>query len=119
MTELWLMRHGETDWNIVHRLQGWRDIGLNDAGREQAARLANRLADEGTTYTFHAAYSSDLDRTVKTLAPAAERLGLTVETTPALRERHYGSLEGLTVNELPRLADPAALSCMVGARDRR
>ncbi|MBJ7262905.1 MAG: histidine phosphatase family protein [Burkholderiaceae bacterium] len=108
MTELWLMRHGETDWNIVHRLQGWRDIGLNNTGLGQAARLADRLATEGKAHTFHAAYSSDMARTVNTLAPAAARLGLPVETTPTLRERHYGSLEGLTVDELSLRAAPAA-----------
>lgn len=100
MTEMWFMRHGETDWNVVRRLQGWRDIPLNDMGRTQAGYLGDRLASVAHEHPFAAAYTSDLVRTIDTLAPAAARLGMTPITEPGLRERHYGALEGLAVGEL-------------------
>ena len=52
------IRHGETDWNVAARIQGLTYIPLNALGRQQAARLAQALADE----TLHAVYTSDLQR---------------------------------------------------------
>jgi len=100
MTEMWFMRHGETDWNVVRRLQGWRDIPLNETGRTQAEYLGEHLAQAASTTPFDVAYTSDLARTVSTLAPAAARLGMTPISEPGLRERHYGVLEGFAVGEM-------------------
>ena len=90
-TRLTFVRHGETAWNVDHRLQGHLDIPLNDTGRAQAQLPAAALGDEA----FDALYSSDLGRALDTAAPLAERLALPVTPDPALRERHFGALQGL------------------------
>lgn len=96
MTQLILIRHGETDWNVVRRLQGHLDIGLNDIGRQQAAAVAAALAGE----QIHAVYSSDMQRTQATAAAIAAARGMPVRLDPALRERCYGDLQGLTHTEI-------------------
>ncbi len=106
-TSLWLIRHGETDWNAVGRVQGQLDIPLNDVGRRQAARLAQRLASEHRRVPFAALFSSDLQRASQTANAAAERLSLPVEQRVGLRERHYGVLSALTPQEMER-AHPEA-----------
>src|SRR5436190_6437311 len=95
MTTLLLVRHGETDWNASGRLQGHTDRPLNDVGRRQAAALAGQLAGRGVA----AISTSDLVRAKETAEIVGERLGLTVVVDPDLRERHWGSWEGLTPSE--------------------
>jgi len=108
MTEIWFIRHGETDWNLARRLQGWQDIPLNAAGVGQAGLLAGRLRAEGARAPFHAVYSSDLQRAHHTALPAAEALGLRVRPEPGLRERGFGVLEGLEMEHVDALAPQAA-----------
>lgn len=100
MTEIWLIRHGETDWNRAKRLQGWQDTPLNAHGMKQAQRLAERLEHDARSGPFDALYSSDLQRTLQTAEPAAARLALRVRPEPGLRERCYGVLEGVTMDRL-------------------
>jgi probable phosphoglycerate mutase len=107
-TEIWLMRHGETDWNKARRLQGWKDIPLNERGVMQARKLATRLHAHGSEVPFSAIYSSDLERARTTADPAAELLGMRVRLEPGLRERCYGVLEGLAMDELDIAAPLAA-----------
>jgi broad specificity phosphatase PhoE len=95
MTRLLFVRHGETDWNAEGRLQGHTDRPLNDYGRRQARELAERLAEDGVA----AIYSSDLRRAKETAEIVGGRLGLPVVTDPDLRERNWGSWEGLTPAE--------------------
>ena len=95
MTTLLLVRHGETDWNAEGRLQGHTDRPLNDFGRRQAKELADRLAGEGAD----AIYTSDLARAKETAEIVGERLGLTVVVDPDLREKDWGTWEGLTGDE--------------------
>lgn len=90
MTELWLVRHGQTDWNLEGRYQGHLDIPLNEAGLDQARRLAEKLAGE----TFAAVYCSDLQRARVTAETVAARLGLTVVPLPELREINQGDWQG-------------------------
>jgi broad specificity phosphatase PhoE len=92
VTELLLIRHGETDWNAEGRLQGHTDRPLNDHGRRQAQRLADELAGE----ELEAIYSSDLARARETAEIVGERLGLPVVLDPDLREKNWGTWEGLT-----------------------
>ncbi len=96
MTTLLLVRHGETDWNLQRRVQGHSDTPLNDTGRRQAETLADELAGE----RIDAVYSSDLLRAHETARIVARRRGLDVTATPDLRERHFGTWEGLTDAEI-------------------
>jgi broad specificity phosphatase PhoE len=95
VTTLLLVRHGETDWNAEGRLQGHTDRPLNDYGRRQAGALAEELAAD----SIDAAYSSDLARARETAEIVAARLGLAVSVDPGLREKNWGSWEGLTPDE--------------------
>ncbi|MFO1218486.1 MAG: histidine phosphatase family protein [Burkholderiaceae bacterium] len=91
MTELIVIRHGETDWNRQHRFQGQIDVPLNATGEQQARRLAERLADE----RFDVVIASDLQRARTTAAAAAREVA--VQTEPLWREQAFGVLEGLDV----------------------
>lgn len=93
MTELIVIRHGETDWNRQLRFQGQIDVPLNATGRAQAERLAERLERE----RFDALVASDLQRARATAETAAQRLALPVRTEPLWREQSFGLLEGLDV----------------------
>jgi probable phosphoglycerate mutase len=95
VTTLLLVRHGETDWNRDGRWQGGSDTRLNELGREQARALAGEL--DGSIDVL---YSSDLARASETAEIVAERLGLEVRLDPRLRERSFGSWEGLTSPEI-------------------
>jgi broad specificity phosphatase PhoE len=101
MTTLLLVRHGETDWNRDGRWQGGSDTSLNDLGREQAQALAEQL--DGS---IDVVYSSDLARARETAEIVAAKLGLEVRVDARLRERSFGSWEGLTTSEIEdRFAD--------------
>lgn len=92
-TTLCLVRHGETQWNAERRLQGHLDIPLNDHGLAQARATAALLQGK----RFDAVYSSDLARALETARSIAG--GLAPVALAALRERHYGSFQGLTYEE--------------------
>jgi probable phosphoglycerate mutase len=96
VTELLLVRHGETDWNRERRFQGHADPPLNDAGREQAHELAETLAGEG----IDAIYTSDLQRARETAEILAARFGSEVVALRELREIDVGDWQGLTWPEI-------------------
>jgi len=98
MTQIYLARHGETEWNAIRRVQGWTDIPLSTFGGAQAEALGGRLERVPLT----AIYSSDLGRAMETARPAAERHGLVVTPLSALREKRFGDWEGLTQTQLER-----------------
>ena len=99
MTTLLLVRHGETDWNAEGRLQGHTDRPLSDYGRGQARRLAEELEGE----ELEAIYSSDLARARETAEIVGERLGLPIALEPDLREKDWGTWEGLSPVERDRV----------------
>jgi alpha-ribazole phosphatase len=104
MTQLYLARHGETEWNVKQRFQGQSDISLNENGRCQAADLAQRLAEE----TINAIYASNLSRAWETAEAIAEHHTCPVIAEPGLREAHFGKWEGSTYAEI-QASDPEAV----------
>jgi broad specificity phosphatase PhoE len=96
MTTILLVRHGETDWNLERRVQGHTDRPLNETGRAQARALADELAAE----QIDVIYSSDLIRAHETARIVAERKGLDVTAVAELRERDFGTWEGLTDDDV-------------------
>ncbi|XP_038721691.1 metal-independent phosphoserine phosphatase isoform X2 [Tripterygium wilfordii] len=92
-TEIVLVRHGETTWNSIGRIQGALESPLNDVGRKQAVAIAERLANE---LKPTAIYSSDLKRAKDTADMIAKKCYCPkVIVVPELKERHVGSLQGL------------------------
>jgi broad specificity phosphatase PhoE len=96
MATILLTRHGETEWNRMHRWQGFTGPPLNDLGRRQAEELAEKLAG----VHIDAIYSSDTIRAVETAEIVATRFGLEVRQDPRLREVNFGEWEGLTRHEI-------------------
>jgi probable phosphoglycerate mutase len=91
-----LLRHGVTDWNDGGRFQGHADIPINDAGREQAAAAAQRLAGLGITRAF----SSDLSRARETASIVIDGRGVELQVDPRLREVDVGSWAGQSMDEV-------------------
>jgi broad specificity phosphatase PhoE len=92
---IFLARHGETEWNAVHRLQGQADIALTARGEDQAQALAALM----TTFRLDAVYASTLRRSLDTARPVAAAHGLEPIARPELREIHYGILEGFAEHD--------------------
>jgi len=99
LTNIYIIRHGETDSNIRHTCLGQKDVPLNENGRQQAQELADKLAD----VKLDAVYSSPLDRAVNTFAPASRGRGVTMSF--ALIERDFGVWDDMTFDEI-REKDP-------------
>jgi 2,3-bisphosphoglycerate-dependent phosphoglycerate mutase len=93
MTELIVIRHGETDWNLQHRFQGQIDVPLNTTGLHQAERLGARMAGEAIDVLV----CSDLVRARRTAEPVWLPRGLVPVVEPLWREQSFGVLEGLDV----------------------
>ena len=110
------VRHGETDWNVAGRLQGHRDIPLNDKGRGQAAHCGKLLRDifarEGRDPAGLDYVSSPLSRATETMQLARAALGLPPDgyvRDPALTEISFGDWEGSTIALLHQ-NDPVRIS---------
>ena len=96
MTEIIIIRHGETEWNQTGRFQGHSDVPLSETGRAQAEALGQNLALD----YVDAIYASDLIRAMETAAPLAARFGLTVTPDPLLRELNFGAWEGRSFSDV-------------------
>ncbi|PKQ26357.1 MAG: histidine phosphatase family protein [Actinobacteria bacterium HGW-Actinobacteria-4] len=94
MTRVFLLRHGQTEWNAVGRLQGSTDIPLNETGQEQAIAAARALAALVAPDTMIVA--SPLSRARETAQSLAAAVGVSVATDARLAERSYGVWEGMT-----------------------
>ncbi|KVD00135.1 histidine phosphatase family protein [Burkholderia ubonensis] len=100
-TQILFIRHGETAWNRIKRIQGHIDIPLADSGLAQAQRLAVRLARETRDGArVDAIYSSDLMRAQQTAQPVADALSLPLVLRAGLRERAYGIFQGHDSTEI-------------------
>ncbi|MGE5586811.1 MAG: alpha-ribazole phosphatase [Clostridia bacterium] len=97
-TRVFLVRHGETEWNAARRYQGHRDVPLSPAGELQAERLSRRLMRE----SLSAVYTSDLSRAVATARAIARPHGVPVVELRELREIDMGEWEGMSFHELQR-----------------
>lgn len=91
---LYLVRHGQTDWNVQRKMQGHTNIPLNELGRNQARSLQNFFAQNPVEKVF----SSDLDRARQTAEIAIKTSEII--TLPGLREVNLGSIEGHTEPEI-------------------
>lgn len=96
--KLYLIRHGQTAWNIDGKIQGRTDVPLNDTGLYQAGLLAEAMKDRGVSSLF----SSPLKRALQTAEAVAEALSLPVIPVQELREVDFGLWEGLTWEQIDR-----------------
>ncbi len=92
---IYLVRHGETEGNVRRIIMGHSDAPLTAAGKEQARAVAKVL--EGNP--IDAIYASDLGRAVETAQIIADKRQLPINTSLAIREKHYGAHEGRLVND--------------------
>ncbi|QNM05670.1 histidine phosphatase family protein [Qiania dongpingensis] len=90
--EIYLIRHGQTDWNVRGIMQGQTDIPLNAAGRSQAESLAESLK----ALPIKALYSSPLSRALETAQILGKVLRLTPFPLPSMKETDMGRWEGKT-----------------------
>lgn len=96
--ELFIVRHGETDYNRNRVMQGYGEVPLNDRGIRQSTLLAHRLCDE----KLDRIVCSDLRRAVMTGCIVASHTGVSMDYDPALRERNTGTLAGQSYDVAPR-----------------
>jgi len=98
MARLFLVRHGQSQWNLENRFTGWKDVDITEQGKEEARRAGQSLKRE----RIDLAFTSRLVRAQHTLQIILEECGKTdipVMTDGALNERSYGDLEGLNKAE--------------------
>jgi len=104
MTQLVLLRHGESEWNRGGRFTGWTDIDLSHRGREEAREAGSRLQAAGIV--FDLAFTSVLKRAIRTTWIVQDEMDLMwvpVRISWRLNERHYGALQGLSKQEMVEL----------------
>jgi probable phosphoglycerate mutase len=122
MARLYVIRHGETEWNRDRRVQGHTDVPLSPIGHDQAGAAAESIADAiphpaapGRARAL--LYTSDLTRARETAAPIAARLAVVPRRRADLRERGMGAAEGRTWDELA-VAHPAEVDAYRSHADR-
>jgi broad specificity phosphatase PhoE len=94
-TTFYIIRHGETEWNVARRVQGQTDIPLSSEGKQQAMELAGELRH----IKFDHVFSSDLFRARETAEIIAIERKMIVNTEKLLRERYFGKYEGMHAEE--------------------
>ena len=97
--EIYLVRHGETDWNNNGRFQGHINISLNEEGKIQAQKAYERLK----TIDFDLIYSSDLERAAETARIINAHREIPIHYDQRLRERDAGKYSGLTLSEISKI----------------
>lgn len=96
MKKIYLVRHGESQWNVLKKIQGQQDVPLTDKGIIQAQQMGERLLDEGIDLI----YSSDLQRAYNTANIIGEKLEIDVESVSELREIKFGQWEGIAYDKV-------------------
>lgn len=89
---LYVVRHGQTEWNVLKKMQGSADIPLNETGLEQAKQINSKLSD----IDFNIIYCSPLIRAKQTANIINEKRSLNIVYDNRLRERNYGEFEGVS-----------------------
>jgi phosphoserine phosphatase len=97
MTRIILVRHGQTQWNLVEHFRGQADVPLNETGLAQAQAVSRRVSRQ---WSPAAVYTSRLSRAVRTAEAIALPLGLPVRVHPGLLDIDFGEWQGLTVPEV-------------------
>lgn len=97
--KLYIIRHGQTEWNLQRRLQGWKNSELTEKGRKDAERLAHRLKD----IEFDKIYTSQQKRAIDTGNIIKEDREIDLITLEGLKERGFGSWEGMKIEDIDRL----------------
>lgn len=98
MSQLILLRHGESQWNLENRFTGWVDVPLSPKGVEEAGEAGRKL----TSFSFDCAFVSSLRRAIDTLnivLKTIDQTNIPIEQHQALNERMYGDLQGLNKTE--------------------
>ena len=96
--KLIFIRHGQTDWNVLGKIQGSNDIELNDNGLKQAVELGIRVKEAG--YRIHKIYSSKQKRAYRTAQILSEAVKVDCIPVDGLEEINFGKWEGLTWDEV-------------------
>jgi len=96
LTKLYLIRHGQSEWNELKKIQGQTNTNLTKHGKDQAKMLANMLIDEN----IDVIYTSDLNRAKDTAKTISEKINKPLIYSEFLREIKFGIWEGLTISEI-------------------
>lgn len=96
--KLYLIRHGQTDWNVLGKIQGSYDCCLNDTGITQAKQLSEKIIE--ANYKFSKIYSSQQKRALKTAQILSEAIKVEFVPMHGLEEVKFGEWEGLTWKEI-------------------
>lgn len=99
MTKIFLIRHGQSEWNSLNKIQGQKDTILTDLGKKQALFLGNRLIDE----KIDVIYTSDLTRAYNTAEIISNKINKPLVVNETIREINFGLWEGLTIEEIKNL----------------
>lgn len=94
--KLYITRHGQTEWNALHKIQGRTDIALNEIGRKQALLTKEELSN----VPLNRIISSPLQRAVQTAAIINEAHNLVIETDERIIERGFGDMEGSNLQDI-------------------
>ncbi|AXA36016.1 MAG: histidine phosphatase family protein [Candidatus Hydrogenedentota bacterium] len=110
---LYVVRHGQTQWNVQKRWQGWLDSPLTEEGKAQARDAQAALSG----IELAAAYASDVGRAIHTAEILLEGCRVPLRLDRRLRERNYGAYEGRTAEELDRLYPNTRYKDVGGSRE--
>ena len=98
MTKIYLIRHGQSEWNVLNKIQGQVNTELTGLGRRQGQAIGQRLVNSN----INIIYSSDLNRALDTAEIIAKRINKPLIISEALREINFGVWEGLTGIDLKK-----------------
>lgn len=103
---IYLIRHGQTDWNVAKKIQGTTNIPLNETGIQQAHKVGAMFREKADVYPIDRIYTSFLDRAHLTAEIIGEHLGLPVSVAEGFHELDLGGFEGLSWPEAEKKYGP-------------